>query len=228
MCSTSFWRNTTTNSRISPTGNIITEQNTIDVTGDYFRIKTERTLEEIPRYSAVLERFINNEIITLAEFCQEFEVELRQSEAFSTTEAGEKRWSDLKSRIVEHNIRMMAKYYTKIRLTRMSKLLALTETETEDCLSDMVVAGTVSAKTDRLEGIVDFTEQEVGTFSRNISCFHEENRQRYNQIPFLKFVGQTVSSRLKSWSLLPCLEYFLGQAPISFDRKASRTVNTSL
>ena len=151
-----------------------------------FRIKTERTLEEIPRYSAVLERFINNEIITLAEFCQEFEVELRQSEAFSTTEAGEKRWSDLKSRIVEHNIRMMAKYYTKIRLTRMSKLLALTETETEDCLSDMVVAGTVSAKTDRLEGIVDFTEQEVGTVSRNISCLYEENRQLQNQTPFLK------------------------------------------
>ena len=99
----------------------------------------------------------------MAEFCQEFEAELRQSEAFSSTEAGEKRWGDLKSRIVEHNIRMMAKYYTKIRLTRMCKLLALTESETEDCLSDMVVAGTISAKTDRLEGIVDFTEQEVSS-----------------------------------------------------------------
>ena len=30
-------------------------------------------------------------------------------------EAGEKRWSDLKARVVEHNIRMMAQYYTKIR-----------------------------------------------------------------------------------------------------------------
>ena len=77
---------------------------------------------------------------------------------------------------------MMAQYYTKIRLGRMATLLALTEAETEDCLSDMVrnliivflsltlvafkfelqvVAGTVSAKTDRLEGIVDFTEQQV-------------------------------------------------------------------
>merc|ERR1712179_514400 len=63
----------------------------------------------------------------------------------------------LKARIVEHNIRMMAKYYTKIRLARMAKLLALTEAQTEDCLSEMVVAGTVSAKTDRLEGIIDFT-----------------------------------------------------------------------
>ena len=34
--------------------------------------------------------------------------------------------------------RMMAQYYTKIRLGRMATLLALTEAETEDCLSDMV------------------------------------------------------------------------------------------
>ena len=81
-------------------------------------------------------------------------------------EAGEKRWADLKARVVEHNIRsvrtpnhgttlvflgwsmlklmtismhrMMAQYYTKIRLGRMATLLALTEAETEDCLSDMV------------------------------------------------------------------------------------------
>merc|ERR1712079_951408 len=84
--------------------------------------------------------------------------ELRETEAFSKSEMGDKRWGDLKARIVEHNIRMMAKYYTKIRLARMSNLLALSEAE--DCLSEMVVAGTVSAKTDRLEGIVDFTEQE--------------------------------------------------------------------
>ena len=32
----------------------------------------------------------------------------------------------------------MAQYYTKIRLGRMATLLALTEAETEDCLSDMV------------------------------------------------------------------------------------------
>merc|ERR1712079_802184 len=79
--------------------------------------------------------------------------ELRETEAFSKSEMGDKRWGDLKARIVEHNIRMMAKYYTKIRLARMSNLLALSE-------SEVVVAGTVSAKTDRLEGIVDFTEQE--------------------------------------------------------------------
>ena len=41
----------------------------------------------------------------------------RDSHFISSTrdEAGEKRWSDLKARVVEHNIRMMAQYYTKIR-----------------------------------------------------------------------------------------------------------------
>jgi len=124
------------------------------------RIKSDRSLEDIPEYKDILEKFINDEIIRQADFCSQFEAMLRQTDAFSKSEMGDKRWGDLKSRIVEHNIRMMAKYYTKIRLARMADLLALSQNETEDCLSDMVVAGTVSAKTDRLEGIVDFTQQE--------------------------------------------------------------------
>ena len=54
--------------------------------------------------------------------------------------------------MVEHNIRVIAKYYTRITLKRMAELLALSENETEDFLSSMVVKGAVEAKTDRLEG----------------------------------------------------------------------------
>ena len=57
-----------------------------------------------------------------------------------------------RNRVVEHNIRVMAKYYTRVTLKRMAELLALSENETEDFLSSMVVKGTVEAKTDRLEG----------------------------------------------------------------------------
>jgi len=124
------------------------------------RIQSEKALDDIPVYKNILEKFTTNEIVRQEDFCNQFQAELRETEAFSKSEMGDKRWGDLKSRIVEHNIRMMAKYYTKIRLARMSNLLALSESEVEDCLSEMVVAGTVSAKTDRLEGIVDFTEQE--------------------------------------------------------------------
>ena len=67
------------------------------------------------------------------------------------TEEGRKRWDDLKSRVVEHNIRIMAKYYTQVSLKRMSELLDLKETETEEFLSKMVVDKAVEAKVDRLD-----------------------------------------------------------------------------
>jgi len=128
------------------------------------RIGGERLLEELPKYLEVLQKFTTKELISQEAFTASYETLLREGPeatgVFSKDEEGDKRWADLKSRIVEHNIRMMAQYYTKIRLSRMAQLLALSEAETEDCLSDMVVAGTVSAKTDRLEGIVDFTEQQ--------------------------------------------------------------------
>ena len=44
----------------------------------------------------------------------------------------------MKNRVVEHNIRIMAKYYTKVTLKRMSELLDLKVDETEDFLSKMV------------------------------------------------------------------------------------------
>jgi len=128
------------------------------------RVAEERLLEDLPEYQEILAKFTTKELISQADFSTSYEAVLREgagaTEVFAKTEEGEKRWSDLKARVVEHNIRMMAQYYTRIRLNRMANLLALTESQTEDCLSDMVVAGTVTAKTDRLEGIVDFTQQQ--------------------------------------------------------------------
>ena len=76
------------------------------------------------------------------------------------TEEGRKRWDDLKSRVVEHNIRIMAKYYTQVSLKRMAELLDLKETETEEFLSKMVVDKAVEAKVDRLDNIVNFTKHQ--------------------------------------------------------------------
>jgi len=130
------------------------------------RINQEKILQDLPRYKQVLERFITSELINQAVFCQQFEKELRDgvegskaTDVFARDEAGDARWKDLFSRIVEHNIRIMAQYYTRISLTRMAELLALPESQAEDCLSDMVVSGAVQAKTDRLEGIIDFSQQ---------------------------------------------------------------------
>ncbi len=56
-------------------------------------------------------------------------------------------------------MRVMAKYYTRIYTKRMSNLLDLTDEETEDFLSNLVINKTINGKVDRLAGIVTFEKQ---------------------------------------------------------------------
>ncbi|KAF8632947.1 hypothetical protein AX15_001553 [Amanita polypyramis BW_CC] len=77
---------------------------------------------------------------------------LRQTPVFSQ----DKRWDDLHTRVIEHNIRVVAEYYTRITLTRLTTLLDLSRKQTEDTLCRLVVSGTVWARIDRPAGIVNF------------------------------------------------------------------------
>nr|CAG4643901.1 EOG090X04UV [Lepidurus arcticus] len=128
------------------------------------RLVQEKLLEEMPIYKELLQQFIASEIILWSWLCERFEADLRGGahglpapEVFlPNTEDGEKRWKDMKSRVVEHNIRIMAKYYTRVTLERMAQLLDLTVQDTETFLSNLVTSKTVVAKTDRLDGIVHF------------------------------------------------------------------------
>lgn len=54
--------------------------------------------------------------------------------------------------MTEHNILVVAKYYLRIRMERLATLLDLPAAEAEKHLSDMVVAGHVTAKIDRPAG----------------------------------------------------------------------------
>uniref|UniRef100_A0A8C2HSN2 26S proteasome non-ATPase regulatory subunit 12 n=1 Tax=Cyprinus carpio TaxID=7962 RepID=A0A8C2HSN2_CYPCA len=94
---------------------------------------------------------------------EDYEKELREgsmgtpdTDVFTYSEEGEKRWKDLKNRVVEHNIRIMAKYYTSITMGRMAALLDLSIDESEEFLSNLVVNKTIYAKVDRLAGIINF------------------------------------------------------------------------
>ena len=58
-------------------------------------------------------------------------------------------------------MRVMSKYYTRIYTKRMASLLDLTEEETEEFLSNLVVNKTISGKVDRLTGIVTFEKQKT-------------------------------------------------------------------
>ncbi|XP_075230968.1 regulatory particle non-ATPase 5 [Lycorma delicatula] len=129
------------------------------------RVLQDKTLNEINTYKELLRLFTNPELIKWSGLCEAYEKELKfgshdavATDVFKpTSEDGQRRWKDLKSRVVEHNIRVMAKYYTHITLKRMSELLDLPVEETEEFLSNMVVSKSVQAKTDRPAGIVSFT-----------------------------------------------------------------------
>ncbi|XP_042239997.1 26S proteasome non-ATPase regulatory subunit 12-like [Homarus americanus] len=122
------------------------------------RIKEDKTLEDISQYKDLLQLFVTAELIKWSRLCDVYEAELRSTATtvFPSTEEGNDRWTKLKNRVVEHNIRMMAKYYTRIHLKRMAELLDLSVKESEEFLCQLVVSGTVIARMDRLEGVVNF------------------------------------------------------------------------
>ncbi|KXN86774.1 26S proteasome non-ATPase regulatory subunit 12 [Leucoagaricus sp. SymC.cos] len=77
---------------------------------------------------------------------------LRKTQVFKA----EKQWEDLHTRVIEHNIRIIAEYYSRIKLERLRSLLDLSLKQTEEILSRLVVSGTVWARIDRPAGIVNF------------------------------------------------------------------------
>uniref|UniRef100_H2MFU5 26S proteasome non-ATPase regulatory subunit 12 n=1 Tax=Oryzias latipes TaxID=8090 RepID=H2MFU5_ORYLA len=127
------------------------------------RISADKKLEEIPKYKDLLKQFTTMELMRWASLVEDYGKELRDgspdspaTDVFSYSEDGEKRWKDLKNRVVEHNIRIMAKYYTRITMKRMANLLDLSIDESEEFLSSLVVNKTIYAKVDRLAGIINF------------------------------------------------------------------------
>lgn len=66
----------------------------------------------------------------------------------------------LKNRVIEHNIRVIASYYTRISSKRMTHLLGISADETEKFVSNMVVNKVIFAKIDRPAGIVVFTKDD--------------------------------------------------------------------
>lgn len=97
----------------------------------------------------------------------------------ATIFTGDKIWEDLHTRVIEHvsyypspsirgtliliivfpqNVRVIAEYYTRITLPRLTSLLDLTPQQAEEVLSRLVVSGTVWARIDRPAGVINFRQ----------------------------------------------------------------------
>jgi 26S proteasome regulatory subunit N5 len=150
------------------------------------RIKADKDLEEVPQYKELLKMYTTAELIRWSFVAQTYEGMLRSgtpqcpaTACLGSDEAGEGRWKDLKNRTVEHNIRIMAKYYSRVTMKRMAQLLDLSVQETEEVLSALVVNKTVYAKVDRLAEVVNFTaykdpNEVLNDWSGNINSLMEQ------------------------------------------------------
>lgn len=79
-----------------------------------------------------------------------------ESEDLSDSALASRRYADLRKRVIEHNVRVVAQYYTRITIARLCTLLDLSEPETESYISDLVTGKTVYARIDRPARVVSF------------------------------------------------------------------------
>lgn len=127
------------------------------------RVNEEKQLEQLPVYKSLLKQYTTPELMNWSNVTRQFEKELRHgspdnpcTEVFSNNEEGKKCWEDFRKRVVEHNIQVIAKYYTRITMKRMAELLSLPVTDAEEFLSNLVALKVVFAKIDRPGGTVSF------------------------------------------------------------------------
>ncbi len=120
----------------------------------------------VPDDAELLKLFTVHELMRWPEVSRVFGPHLTSTDVFDD-EADEddddedkafERWQDLRKRVIEHNVRVVAKYYTRIQMGRLTQLLDLTEDETEKYISELVTAKTVFAKIDRPARIVSFAK----------------------------------------------------------------------
>ncbi|KZT53784.1 hypothetical protein CALCODRAFT_551438 [Calocera cornea HHB12733] len=127
------------------------------------RLNVDPALVKLELHSHLIKSFITPELMRWPNLVDYYGETLRKTPVFapiSSSESsdgkGEQRWEELHKRVIEHNIRIIALYYTRIHIKRLTQLLDLTPQEMEDVLCRLVVDKTVYARIDRPAGIVNF------------------------------------------------------------------------
>ncbi|KAI8809001.1 hypothetical protein BJ742DRAFT_805895 [Cladochytrium replicatum] len=139
------------------------------------RIYSDPKLSKIPHEKDFVKCFITNELMRWPKMEEVYGAALKQTFVFDkATEEGKKRWETLHQRVIEHNIRVIANYYTRITLKRLTQLLDLNPNDAQEFLSKLVVSKTIYARIDRPAGIVSFVPRKdantvLNEWSRDIN-----------------------------------------------------------
>ncbi|KAF8140435.1 hypothetical protein EV363DRAFT_1501513 [Boletus edulis] len=113
-------------------------------------------LEKLELHYNLVKSFVTRELMRWPGIESIYGPFLRTTPVFSNAA----QWEDLHTRVIEHNVRVVSQYYTRIRLSRLTNLLDLTPQQTEETLARLVVSKTIWARVDRPTGIVKFTPKQ--------------------------------------------------------------------
>ena len=65
--------------------------------------------------------------------------------------------------MIQHNLRVIEKYYSKIKINTLSRLIGVPEDRAEAEICDMVVNKRINAKINRLDSLVTFKKKNKNT-----------------------------------------------------------------
>ncbi|OAL17580.1 hypothetical protein AYO22_11498 [Fonsecaea multimorphosa] len=125
------------------------------------RIYQDSRNSEVPKDAALLKQFTIPELMRWPMVEQQYGEHLCSTDIFSkapdaSDPQAHTRYEALRHRVIEHNVRVIAKYYTRITFPRLTELLDLSDDETEKYISDLVTKKTVYARIDRPARVVSF------------------------------------------------------------------------
>lgn len=117
-----------------------------------------------PAEARLLKLFTVPELMRWPSIQSNFGTHLTSTDIFTAKEDAKdpkrhQRWLDFRKRVIEHNVRVIAKYYTRIHFSRLTSLLDLPAEETEKYISDLVVSKTIYARIDRPAQVVNFEKK---------------------------------------------------------------------
>lgn len=102
------------------------EGSSSDVTTLVTTTAAYKQLADLPLHKQLLTTFTNPEIIRWGLFEAQYGPEIAAETDIFAGEYGSKRLEDLKLRVIEHNVLVVTKYYTRITTARLAELLDLT------------------------------------------------------------------------------------------------------
>ncbi|KAI9881813.1 MAG: hypothetical protein M1823_006475 [Watsoniomyces obsoletus] len=125
------------------------------------RVNLDARNAEVPKDAALLKQFTISELMRWPMVEAQYGEHLCSTDIFSKDRNAKDpkaytRYEALRHRVIEHNVRVVAKYYTRITFPRLTELLDLSEDETEKYISDLVTKKTVYARIDRPAKVVNF------------------------------------------------------------------------